>query len=88
MIKLSKTEYFDLLFCIYHGVYKKLEKYLYDQSKLNLCTYKIMKGYKFDKSILNMKTYKMLENYKFDQSGLKMYTYKISNYKYDKSKLI
>lgn len=69
MIKLSKTEYFDLLFCIYHGVYKKLEKYLYDQSKLNLRTYKIMKGYKFNQSGLKMYTYK-IPNYKYDKSKL------------------
>lgn len=69
MIKLSKTEYFDLLFCIYHGVYKKLEKYLYDQSKLNLHTYKIMKEYKFDQSGLKMYTYK-IPNYKYDKSKL------------------
>ena len=69
MIKLSKTEYFDLLFCIYHGVYKKLETYLYDQSKLNLRTYKMLKNYKFDQSGLKMYTYK-IPNYKYDKSKL------------------
>lgn len=51
MIKLSKTEYFNLLFCIYHVIYKKLKTYLYDQSELKMYTYKIP-NYKYDKSKL------------------------------------
>lgn len=73
MFKLSKSEYFNLLFCIYHVIYKRLEKFSYDQTRLNLYTYKILKTYKYNennKKNLNLHTYK-IASYKYDKSGLK-----------------
>lgn len=49
MFKIEKSKYFNLLLCVYHIIYKQLEKYTYDQSKLDLYTYKLV-HYKYDKS--------------------------------------